>query len=484
MKRNSNIALAFLSLFFNILYTKDIEILDFLHRYHSTPPNKNWWQKPTPAPIIFKPDHNKKHKIKEWTYAIKVAGRNDLAIFASRHINQAASIGSNSQVNILFDLHLHPRGQKPVSKRLYVKKGKLIQVGPDRVADSGRPETAIEFFKWCEENYPAKHIAFCFDNHGSGALEPLSFDQLAQFRRTVNPARLFYLNPETKLIELDRSITFFDYLEELQQPELERGLCFDESTNHFLTNQDLAYALNAMCELRKRKIDVLHFDACLMQMSEVLILLKDYADFIVASEEVELGTGGKYDIILEPFIHGSPTPEQLARHIVQAYEKTYNGVTNDYTQSAVTTVYLEELDKNINNLAHLLIKGLSREANHSIKEAIRMSRDKRICPSFHEPSYTDYYCFCENLLKNYNHCHLQTDEETIEFRLALEQELTRACEIVKKAVIANCVGRNLKKAQGISIYFPERRIHPSYYQTRFAASNQWIKFLTTYLTMP
>jgi hypothetical protein len=52
--------------------------------------------------------------------------------------------------------------------------------------------------------------------------------------------------------------------------------------------------------------------------------------------------------------------------------------------------------------------------------------------------------------------------------------------LIKKAVIHSVSGSNLPHARGISIFFPEKRIHPSYKKANFAKNN-WINFLSKYV---
>lgn len=404
-----------------------------------------------------------------------MAADNDLYSFAGRNIRQMESVGSNDRLNILLHLDIHLPGQKKITKHLYVKKGKLIQVGPDRVMDSGDPKTLIDFFTWGYENYPAEHICLDFWNHGTGPISP-------SHQRTVNPSELFYFNPSSKLIELDRRIGFMDFISSVaNRPRDDRAICFDETTGNFLTDATLAAALDTMCTMRKKPFDLVYFDACLMGSTEVDYMLSDYAIYRVASEEVVLGTGADYSQVLEPFIHGCPTPEEFSKHIVRAYEKTYGTLTNDYTQSAILLAPLKELNNSLDILAQLFIKGLSRQKNGSVKEAIRISRNKSHCPQFDEPSLTDLGCFCANLIKNCERCILQTPEETTTYINNVKTELAQILSSVDKAVVANCVGKNLQKARGLSLYFPERKIHPSYQQTKFANSNKWSTFLARYL---
>jgi hypothetical protein len=64
---------------------------------------------------------------------------------------------------------------------------------------------------------------------------------------------------------------------------------------------------------------------------------------------------------------------------------------------------------------------------------------------------------------------------------SLNETITEGLALIDSSVITYVCGKNVSSARGISIYFPERRIHPSYRKTNFAASNEWMTFLTQYL---
>jgi hypothetical protein len=59
----------------------------------------------------------------------------------------------------------------------------------------------------------------------------------------------------------------------------------------------------------------------------------------------------------------------------------------------------------------------------------------------------------------------------------LKELLQEGMKLINKAVIANQTGANLKKAQGLAIYFPLRSIDGSYLQTPFAKNTTWVNLL-------
>ena len=227
-----------------------------------------------------------------------------------------------------------------------------------------------------------------------------------------------------------------------------------------------------------KKLDLICFDACLMASSEVVLNLCEFADYAVFSQEAVPGTGWDYSRVLAPLAQGSVDPESFARHIVSAYEKTYNKITNDYTQSAVILKKASLLNDNINQVAKILIQALQEQRDQSVQLAIKMSRERKICTHFDEPSYIDLHHFYRNLANNIDKCELTANSSLL---IKLKIVLFDGMNLIKEIVIANVVGKNLRNAMGLSIYFPERPpIHASYRDIYFSQHNAWLNFLIAY----
>jgi hypothetical protein len=408
---------------------------------------------------------------KPWTLMVYMAADNDLRSFASRNIQQMAEIGSTFNINIVIHLDIRLGGNQKVTRRYFiVEQNTIIHMNAEdpssQSMDSGDPKTLISFVDWAANNYPADNYWLILWNHGSGTLDP-------ERHRIINPAVLFTFNPVTHMLDLDRSIGFLELIESAF-----RGLCWDDTTKNYLTNQKLNDALNYICtNIIKKKLSIIGMDACLMAMIEVAKNMKNYADFMVASQEVELGAGWNYKTALLPFINNNPTPISLAKHLVAAYEQTYVTITYDYTLSAIDLNQIEKLEQNINQVSAVLLSCLAYQNNGSVKSAVRKSAHPQYCTHFEEPTYVDLYDFYTNLEKNLALIDLKKNK-TSSFVLQLKSLLATGKDLIKKAVLANVTGRNLTKAQGISIYFPGKAIHNSYKKTTFYDQNHWGPLMT------
>lgn len=413
---------------------------------------------------------------KEWTFITYMAADNDLAHFARRNLVQQTAIGSSATVNVVTQLDTRMEGNKKVTKRYYIEQGKLILTNIDDPAtqkmDSGSPQTLIDCIRWAVKNYPARHYALILWNHGTGIID-------IGRARMINASNLFNYNTHKGIFELDRSIHFLELIEALQAQDL-RGICFDDSTGHYLTNQDLEQALSYACTslLNGKKLDIIAFDACLMAMLEVADIVKKYAHYMVSSQEVELGTGYNYQTVLATLDQAKEN-RAFAKNIVAAYDKTYERVTGDYTQSAIDLSLLGALETNVDAVAQLLIECIQNQKGTAVTEAIKTSRHKLLCTHFDEPSYIDLHHFFSNILSNLKLFTFGTPQPNL--ISMLRQKLQEGLALIDRAVIANVAGKNLKQARGVSIYFPERAIHPSYPRTNFATSNTWYAFLRSYL---
>jgi hypothetical protein len=414
---------------------------------------------------------------KDWTIIFFIAADNDLQSFAVRNIRQMATIGSNDYVNIIVHLDIRISNKK-VTKRFYIEKNNIVEVTgsnqPSTPMDSGDPHTLVSCVDWGVTNFPANHFMLVFWDHGTGYIDPT-------YSRIIKPTDLFTFNPETYKLELDRSIEFFDFIHASDNEQL--GLCWDDSTGHYLTNQKIQSALSYIKKNILDKFDILAFDACLMGMAEFDDLIMDYGHICISSEEVELGTGWPYHRVLAPFVSGSISPVELAKHIVNVYEQTYSPLTNDFTLSAIDLDNFHYLERNIDRVAKLLLECIKQQKNNSVKKVLQNCRNRKVCTHFDEPSYLDLHHFYRNLQSQLSQFSFKDESTGATLKTHLATLLADGIYLIDRLVIANTTGKNLSQAKGISIYFPERKIHSSYAKSPFAAKNDWVTLLTNYLLL-
>jgi len=412
-----------------------------------------------------------RHPHKKCTMMVYVAADNDLFYFAWNNIRQLAQ-SAGQDINIL--VYLNEPGPHKKTQIYLIEKNKATLLNKDNQEklNSGDPRTLIGFCNWVIKNFPADDYFLDLWNHGTGWADVKY--------KAINPNSLFVFNPSTLMLELDRNIRYLDMLDQIQTDKIRRGICFDDTYKSYLNNQDLEYALATICNegLQGKKLSIIGMDACLMAMVEIANICKKYAHIMVASEEVELGQGWRYDLALEPFANGQGvSKEEFACHLVKSYQDTYSNITSDFTLSAVNLDNFQEIENNIDHVATLLLECLQNQRGQSVKYIIRQCR-RNIC--FEEPSYIDLVSFYKRLILNIDKFMLQSNTHLV---AQLKEALQQGVALVQKSVIANTFGSNLSHANGLSIYFPEQNMLNSYQKTEFAQSNQWYNLITYYVMM-
>ncbi|MBQ1391257.1 MAG: peptidase C11 [Firmicutes bacterium] len=129
-----------------------------------------------------------------------------------------------------------------VNQVYQIKNGKFLTL----VDDAGSPamtdpNTLSSFIKWTDQNFPADRRILILWDHGGGSISGYGYDE-------KNPTKGSMTLPQIDQALEDAGVTF----------------------------------------------DFVGFDACLMATAETALVVSDYADYMVASEEVEPGIGWFY----------------------------------------------------------------------------------------------------------------------------------------------------------------------------------------------
>ena len=274
-------------------------------------------------------------------------------------------------------------------------------------------------------------------------------------------------------------------LDSIEADANQRGICFDDSSRNYLTNLKLDYTLDRIQKtaLGGGKLEFIGFDACLMSCIEISNIVKKYADILIGSQEVELAEGWNYTAVLAPFSKMNLSTAEFSQHIIDTYRDRYNSLTQDLTLSAIDLNYSSQLEDNLNKVSQTLIFGMDNQLKNSVANFIRISRHRRVCTHFEEPSYIDIGHLYSNLLKNLNRAKLNNKQNEREFKTTLNTLLNNGLEIIKQSTIAIYKGTNLSQTQGLSVYFPERRIHSSYQTLPFSKSTNWLTMIAKYILL-
>lgn len=412
---------------------------------------------------------------KKWTILIYIAGANDLYKYALRNIEQMMQVGSNEQLNILIHFDFHIKGKQKETKRLYVQKNNLLQIGDLPPHDSGDAQSLINASEWAIKNYPSTYFGLILWNHGTGSCDPHFM------RKIVNPNDFFYYNKENHKISLDRSREFLKYIENNENTSSDRGICFDDTTRNYLDNKKLALALEKICQLRnQKKIDIILMDACLMSGIEIAYQCEPYANFLVSSEEVVLGPGYNYSATLKPLQKDNLTPYDFALSTVKIFAQTYAPISNDFTQSALNLNTINQFVIYFKEFVELLSKYKQYDTREHLKKTIRLAGSREMVTHFSEPSYIDLIHFLDNINSfiSQNPKKIPFNKREIDYIKEIKSFIIqKLIPSLNKIIIGNVNGDSIPKAHGVYIYFPKYQIDESYKNTTFPIVTKWLQFL-------
>jgi len=409
---------------------------------------------------------------KDWNFIVYMAANNNLYSFSVRNLQQMIHVGSTNSLNIL--LQLDGYKQKEVTRYFIEKNNPVIieEFQHTNASISGTTESLYDFTKWAIETYPAKHQCIVLWNHGCGIKDPNIWGKKIMAHRD----ELFDFNYSNGLLELNRNILDDEYDQ--------RGIAFNDTFETYITNQELQKTLCRISTelLGGKKIDILAMDACHMAMIEIGSQIKDSTHYMVASEEIEPGSGYNYIYTLDPFIKESLTPAEFAAHIVTSYEKEYSNFNADFTLSAINLEGFDLLEENMKQITHALVGLLSSEHTKYIGyilKSIRMSR--RFTTEFCDPDYIDLTHFYKSLLYKIETCkEMEIPLDACQKITAFTGLVTEGLALLEKHIIKNAAGINLDYAHGLSVYFPRRSVASSYYKTVFEEVTDWADFLHAY----
>ena len=347
--------------------------------------------------------------IKDWTLAVFINADNNLDRYGMEDQKEMSKVGSNQHMNIVV---LIDRAKDPAQIN-YIEKDNIKTIKNLGEIDMGDYKEFVKFAKFIKENYPAKHYSFTFWNHGSG------------WR---------YKN---------ENVTF-------------KGISYDDTSSNYISTNQLNTALNETNKILGKKIDVLCFDACLMQMLEVAYACKDYALYMVGSEEIEPGSGSPYDSILSS-LNGKTTPEEFAINWAKAYITSYNNGSQgskSTTQSVIDLSKIDKLNDRISGVAKAIMSG---------KYGLALRRVALRAQKYHFNENKDLY----DLLEKFKRANPQDK--------VLLESLNNAQKAVKEAVIYNgYLGSSLKDSNGIAIYFPTSYVLNDIYKNLdFSKKSMW-----------
>jgi hypothetical protein len=372
-----------------------------------------------------------------WTFMVYMDADNNIESGAINDFASLASVGSTADLNTVVQMDRIPGydsqwGNWTDCKRYFVTynqtptpENAIQDLGEVNMGD---PNTLSNFAIWAMQTYPAQHYALVLWDHGAGIY----------------------------------------------------GVCVDATDNN--DGLDLLEIRNALANITgtvSKKIDFLGFDACLMGMIEVACQAKDYADTMVASEEVFDGYSNPdhpvyYRILSNLKNNPSMPSDELAREIVTYYSESPDYETIGTPISAVNLdlpsyTTMDTLAAATNNFAEQLLNGLPTYQNE-IMQASNQSRI-RLFDSI------DLYHFAQLVRSLVSDPGIQDAAEQVMSNLT-------------NNLIAEAHGSDNPNPHGLAIYFPLMNCscYHSYYlqyeDLDFSTATNWNEFLKKVLGVP
>ena len=359
-----------------------------------------------------------KRNTKEWTFMIFMNADNNLDQNAVKDLKEMrAKGGSNEFMNIVVMVDR----EKGPAVTYYLEDGKMEIITKHGEIDMGDYKVYTSFVKNAIKKYPAKHYCSIIWNHGTG----------------------------WKAIKGAHGIV--------------RGISYDDQSGNHITTAQLGFALKDITQALGRKLDLLCFDACLMQMAEVAYTAREGADIIVGSEEVEPGDGYPYKEIFSGMKQGMAAAD-VAKLIVKSYTDSYDDGSAGYhasTQSYIYSAAYENFKDALNGFSKMLMSSdYSKQISKILNEVQR----------FGYPENID--------LKHF--VYLTKSKIT---NNAIKNAADKLLNTIERLVPANSTsGYGVNQANGIAIYFPveSHKFSKEYAHLPFTKNTMWASMVQDY----
>ncbi len=208
----------------------------------------------------------------------------------------------------------------------------------------------------------------------------------------------------------------------------------DEVYNDFLYLKEIKEALNNSA-FANEKLEFIGFDACLMASIEIASELRNYAYYLVASQELEPGQGWNYNFLSK--VNREVDSVSVGKMIIEDYFDYYNNSSRtNYDTLTLSLIELGKVEK-VTDSINILFEDLEKTMNHggysNLVNQITRAR------AFGVTSNGSY-----DLLDLYDVA-LQLEDSNSSKVNALKQSIENAV-VYQKA--------NAMNTYGISIYYP------------------------------
>lgn len=266
-----------------------------------------------------------------------------------------------------------------------MNNGKMKLLEEYKAVSMTDPNTLTTFIKWCDDNYPANRNMLIFWDHGSGSINGYGYDEK------------FKTSGSMDLSEINQA-------------------------------------------LKKSRVtfDFVGFDACLMATLETALMLTNYADYMIASEETEPGVGWYYtDWLTALGKNTSMATVEIGKNIVDDFVETCAEKCRGQ-KTTLSVVDLAELEKTV--------PADFKEFAKSASELIQNDEYKTVS----DARYNTREFAQASAIDQVDLVHLAKNMGT--------EEGEKLAESLLAAVKYNRTSSGMTNAYGLSIFFPYKKV--------------------------
>ena len=246
---------------------------------------------------------------------------------------------------------------EPVKDKVYFGPKQMVEAPQygEKGFNMSNPDSLISFINWAEKACPAKHYILVFSSHGEG----------------YRP---------------NRDVTY----RAASDGATTRGVIPDaDNDGKQLSVSEVKAALKAA----DKRIDVVYYDACLMNMIEVLYELRDVTDYIIASTFTVPGVGGDFSAIINELAKGNPMETALA-NICKAngdfWAEQYAAIGKrenaNFDQSVIRTSAIESYAAKIKDFTNRLVDAYT-NGGDEVRKKIDLCTANAMKVESNEPFY-------------------------------------------------------------------------------------------------
>lgn len=398
---------------------------------------------------------------KEWTFMIFMAADNNLEAATSVDVNEIERFGSTDKVNFVAQIDRNGNYSQNSelkwsgARRFYIIKDNKADVMTSPMiedlgdVDMADPSALTDFVSWAKENYPARRYALILWNHGTGWKE-------------IQPS----------IMEADAGEIGLPAGMQTAMANISYNISYDDTAKTSMNIPTLGETLTRVKGILGQPLDVLGFDACLMQMAEVAWTAAPHALYQVGSPDLEPDRGWPYDLIAReltknPAVDGRALSELIA----VMYNKSYTSGSQGNTAVVLSSIDMSKTEAFGNSLDNFC-----KAAKRNISDIDKIEAARNDALKYSYGDYIDLGHFLEILIKS------SIKSETRSAATALLRAITgdkRSSGFVNK-LASN--GEKFAKTRGLSIFFPTRqgfRTYQSRYKLHsFCADTEWFNFLS------